>query len=62
MPTWNNCSCNTIYTDAWGVPINGPGSGADGTQPVNACAPNYGMLALIGVAALFGIAMAGGKL
>lgn len=31
---WSNCSCSTIYTDAWGGVINGPNSGADGTPAV----------------------------
>jgi len=64
MPPWNNCSCNTLYTDAWGNPINGAGSGADGTQQAqpSPCTPNYGLLALAGFAALLGVMMAhGGK-
>jgi hypothetical protein len=61
---WNSCGCSTIYTDAWGNVINGPGSGADGSQvAASQCAPNYGLLALVGVAALAGIVVAnGGKL
>ena len=54
---WNSCGCSTVYTDAWGRPINGPGTGSDG-NPVAQCAPDWGLLALAGVAAIAGLLIA----
>lgn len=63
MPTWNSCSCSTIYTDAWGRVVNGPNSGADGSMSISPCATNWGLLAFMGVAAVVGLVAAnGGKL
>jgi hypothetical protein len=64
MPTWNNCGCSTIYTDAWGRVINGPNSGADGSSvATSGCSNNWGLFALAGFAALAGyVAARGGKL
>lgn len=56
---WNNCGCSTIYTDAWGRPINGAGSGADGTPTSTGCAPNWGLWACAAIAAIAGIGLAG---
>lgn len=55
---WSSCGCSTSYTDAWGNPINGPGSGADGSPTGNPCSPNWGLLALMGLAAIVGMSMA----
>lgn len=55
---WNDCGCSTVYTDAWGRPITGPGSGADGSATGGACGPNWGLLAFGALAALAAIAVA----
>jgi len=58
MPPWNNCSCSTVYTDAWGNVINGPNSGADGTPPASSCTPNWGLFALAAAAGLVAMHLA----
>jgi hypothetical protein len=56
---WTNCGCSTIYTDAWGRPVNGAGSGADGTPTTGTgCSPNWGLLAFAAVAAIVASHMA----
>lgn len=53
---WNNCGCGTTYLDAYGQTIN--------RAPVrqsNACSPDWGLLAVVGVAAIAGAMLAGKK-
>ena len=57
---WTNCGCSTVYTDAWGNPITGPCSGADGSSAsaTGDCKPDWGIIAFMGFAAIVGMAMA----
>lgn len=54
---WINCGCTTTLTDAYGNPVNGPGSGADGSA-VATCAPDFGLLACAAIAAIAAIGLA----
>lgn len=58
---WNTCGCSTIYTDAWGQPINGPGSGADGTPTTTDCSINWGVVAMMGVATVLALVVTSAK-
>lgn len=58
---WAGCGCNTIYTDAAGNPINGAGSGSDGSVQAGTCSPNWGLLAVAGVVAIVAASLAGHK-
>ena len=57
---WNNCGCGTTYLDAYGNRVNGPGSGSDGNF-ASGCGPDWGLLALAGVAAVAGCLLANRK-
>lgn len=52
---WNDCGCSTIYTDAYGRPINTSSSAGTVT---GTCSPDWGLLAMGAVAAIAAIALA----
>ena len=55
---WNDCGCSTVYTDAWGNPINtGDGGTSDGSAT---CSPDWSLIAMGIGAAILGLLMASG--
>lgn len=64
---WINCGCGTVYTDAYGNPINTDSSNLPGTttggtaSDTTGCAVNWGLIACAAIAAFVAISLAGKK-
>lgn len=52
---WNNCGCSTVYTDAWGNPVN---TGPFNPSSTASCSPDWGLLAMGALVAVGAMVMA----